>query len=154
MIALFEMIVVGFASLLRFFAKWTTFTNFTTAVTAIRVIGRKTLIAILIAMIIAYFTLLTAFIYFVFEAVTTVYNLVSDLIEKITQAGFSGSSILDLTFYLLNVSGVAAGLQAVFPLIAAALTFRLLIFLKKYFLFYAEQLKGTTASLITIVTAP
>jgi hypothetical protein len=90
----------------------------------------------------------------VFEGVTTVYNLVSDLIEKITAAGFSGSSILDLAFYLLNVSGVAVGLQAIFPLIAAALTFRLLLFLKKYFLFYAEQLKGTTASLISIVTAP
>ena len=150
---LFLLIVDGFVRFLGFFSKFQVLQNVETAFKAARFISKKALLAILVALTLAYFTLLIAFVYFTFEAVTSAYNLVSSLLNQVQTGTDSNSDILKTFYYLLNVSGIATGFQAVFPFIASALTFRLMKPVKTVFLFLYDKFKNAAFDMVKIVTA-
>lgn len=152
---LFLLIVEGFTKFLSFFSKFQVWQNVETAFKAARFISKKALLAILVALTVTYFALLIAFVYFTFEAVTTAYNLISSLLTQI-ESGIStnlGSELMKAFYYILNVSGIVTGIQAVFPFIASALTFRLMKPVKTVFLFLYDKFKNAAFDMVKIVTA-
>lgn len=150
---LFLLIVEGFTKFLGFFSKFQVWQNVETAFKAARFISKKALLAILVALTLAYFALLIAFVYFTFDAVTTAYNLVSTLLNQIQTGTNSNSDIIKTFYYLLNTSGIVTGIQAVFPFIASALTFRLMKPVKTVFLFLYDKFKNAAFDMVKIVTA-
>lgn len=153
--ALFLLIVEGFKKLLDFFDKFRIFQNAETALKTARFVTRKTLLVILVGLTVAYFALLIAFVYFTFDAVTTAYNLISSLLNQIETgvSSNSNSEIMQIFYYLLNVSGIVTGIQAVFPFIASALTFRLMKPVKTVFLFLYDKFKNAAFDIVKIITA-
>lgn len=157
---LFLMIVNGFMAFITFLDKFRVFKNLETAGRAARYLTRKTFIAVLAALSLAYFALLFAFTYFMFESVTTAYTLVSNLIIMVESGSYSvGSSsgqldqVMQTFYYFINASGIATGLNAAFPFIASAVTFRLMKGVKEVFLTLYDRLKTTLSDMIMIITA-
>ena len=157
MVNFFLMVVNGITLVIQFFSKFTAFSNSASILSNARFLTRKVLYIALIALIIAYIVILIAFFYFMIDSIVSAYNLVSALLVKITtlqSGGGSVSSIMQPLFLLLNSSGVANGVYAVFPFVASALTFRLVKVLYELILnvhwkllnFYRVTVDGITAS--------
>lgn len=157
--ALFLMIVDGFAKLLSFFDKWRIFQNAETAFKGARFITRKTMLLVLVSITLAYFTLLIAFTYFMFESITSAFNLVSKLLRMIESGSTSGTSggglddVMSTFYYMLNVTGITTGLNAGFPFFASAITFRLLKAVKTVFLTLYDRFKSSVSDLILLITS-
>lgn len=111
---------------------WTAVTSigtYFTAKLASEVVGR----VIIGAFAITSFTFGSAFVYFFFEAVGDVYNIINSLLDYI-QTGAGGSSTVLQTFFgFLNCSGITAGINAVDGMVLSAVSFRLMMTLFKYF---------------------
>lgn len=157
MVQFFLMVLNGITIVIQFFSKFTFFSNSASILSNTRLIGRKLLYIVLIALIVAYVVILIAFFYYMIDSLITVYNLISSLLVKIQTmetGGGSVSPILQPLFLLLNSSGLVAGFNAVFPFIASALTFRLLKVLYELILnvhwkllnFYRVTVDGITAA--------
>lgn len=156
MTALFSMITNFLTAIILFFDKFRIFGNSASLLSNVRLIGRKTLYIVLIALIIAYVVILIAFFYFMIDSIVSAYNLISALLVKIQtmETGGSVSPIFQPLFLLLNSSGFVAGFNAAFPFIASALTFRLLKILYTVILsvhwkllnFYRVTIDGITAA--------
>lgn len=153
MIKLFKMLVERLAKIFDFFNKYQVSENARTAFMASRFFGRKAMLAVLIALTLTYFALIIAFVYFTFDAVTTAYNLISSLLNQVQTGTNTNSEILKTFYYLLNVSGISTGIQAVFPFIASALTFRLMKPIKSVFITLHRAYLYSATDLIKIVTA-
>jgi hypothetical protein len=128
MVQFFLMVFNGISIAIAFFSKFTAFSNSASLLSNARFIGRKLLYTALIALIIAYIVILIAFFYYMVESIVSAYNLISAFLAKIQNMETGGgqvSPIFQPLYLMLNSSGFASGLNAVFPFIASALTFRL-----------------------------
>ncbi len=157
---LFLFLVEAVKKILDFFDRFRVAQNFATATSTARYVTRSTFLTILAALSVTYFALLIAFTYFMFESITTIYNMVSQLIGMIESGSYSvGQSsgqldnVMQTFYYFLNASGVATGLNAAFPFIASAVIFRLMKGLKEVFLMLYERFKSTVTDLIMLITA-
>jgi len=157
---LFLMIVNGFMAFITFLDKYRVFQNLETATKTARYITRKTMLIILIGLSVTYFGLLIAFAYFMFESVTTIFNMISSLIGMIESGSYSvGSSsgqldqVMQTFYYFLNASGIATGLNAAFPFIASAVLFRLMKAVKEIFITLYDRFKSTVSDLVMLITA-
>lgn len=75
-----------------------------------------------------------SFIYFFFEAMMDIYNIISNFLEYVSNPPNLGSvSILNQMFGVLNCSGVIAGINAIDGMILSAVSFRLMIAIFKHF---------------------
>lgn len=132
MLIFFNMVVNGLSLLFGFFGKFATFSNSFSALTNLRLVTRRILFVALIALIAVYIALEIAFYYYTAQAIVNTYNIISDLLVRITtmqSGGGSSSPLLQPLFLLLNSSGFASGLNTAFPFLASALIFRLMKFL-------------------------
>ncbi len=156
MFAFFEMIAVGFVRFFLWLNKFTPFANSASILTNLRLLSRKVLLIGMIAFIVVYVSLMIAFFYYTIDSIITVYNLVSDFLEKMQNldTGASGASAILQPFYLfLNASGFVQGFQAAFPFLASAVLFRLLTALYRLTLEVNRRLIRIGTDLIALITA-
>lgn len=128
MVAFFGMIVNFFGWFTAFFARFAIFSSSASIVQNWRYALRVTLLTAFKISFFFFIALLFAFIYFSLQALVTVYNLISDVINLMQNTGVYASrpehnEYLNLFFHFVNVTGIADGIAAVFPVVASALTF-------------------------------
>lgn len=130
MVALFEMIVAGFLRFFSFFSKYVAITNTRTILDMFRLLSRKAMLAVLIALIVSYTVIAFAFFYYMIDVIISVYNMISHFIIMIQSpasvGGGASSPMLQGAMMLINASGIVQGIQSAFPFIASALLFRLM----------------------------
>lgn len=92
----------------------------------IRSVTYFALLALFFTLALALVTSVVSFVYFSFEAVMTVYDMVNSLIVTSNDLGNSNSPVVHSALYLLQVSGVMNAINASMPFILSALLFRLI----------------------------
>jgi len=96
-----------------------------------RLLSRKAMLTVLIALIVSYTVIAFAFFYYMIDVIISVYNMISHFIIMIQSpasvgGGSSSSPMLQGAMMLINASGIVQGIQSAFPFIASALLFRLM----------------------------
>lgn len=155
MLQFFTMVAQGFIQAFLWLNRFTFFSNSASILTNLRFLSRKVLLVGMITFIVIYITILIAFFYYTIESIVTVYNLISDFLEKMKNfdTGAVGASSILQPFYLfLNSTGFVAGFQAAFPFLASAVLFRLLTVLYRITLEVNRRLIRIGTDLIALIT--
>lgn len=132
MLALFGMISNAVTLVIAWFLKFTSFSNSASVAFNFRQLTRASLLIAFKAFFVAFIAVTIAFFYYAITSIAVLYNLISDLFLKIQNAQgdtAQSSAIIDGAFHFLHVSGIANGLETVFPIIASAILFRMTIYL-------------------------
>ncbi|MFA5214448.1 hypothetical protein [Sulfuricurvum sp.] len=138
MLSVFKAIFGGFMWLATFFprvASWfSSLSKFAMLSSSIRIF----LFGLFYSFVILLVTTAAFFFYFMVTNIIKIYNLISFLLDYVSNAS-AGDDIVNTMFFFLTISGITDGVKAFFPFITTALLFILMKALYRAALFFYMQ---------------